>query len=331
MNKNELIRIYPNELSVNKPVEFDIYSANRNLLKKTGDIIDPGFMLKINFLKIYKMQNDDINYSPLDDLLVSEYNQKLLLNNINDKQGIYLVACEKQSGKTVILESLLQYLNYQEIDAILINNNYNDSYNIEHYDISKMDDDRIIETIDAAINSKKPVIGIDNVCNPTLINKIFELTPPNKTIILTFNANNSIEAIEKLQKIIAKNTFFKKISGILSQKLSLALCHNCKEKYQADNKEINKFLNCNADDIIHLYKPSGCEICNNTGYYGDLGIQEFLTITESIKENIANNFDTKEISKLAFESNFQNMNYDCLKKVLCGLIPLAYYARISQK
>lgn len=329
MNTTDLIRIFPNELSVNKPVDFDIYNIDRNIIKKKGEIIDPGFMLQINFLKIYKMPDESYQSCFWKGFFVSEYIQNILFDNINQKKGIYLIATANKSGKSSLLKSILYQLADNNVKLALISQNEDINHNnIKYFDITSKDDDQIFELFEESLSAKTDVICVDNILNPILINKFFYRTPDNKTVILTLNSDNAINAIEKLTNIVDNKALSDKLAGIFAQKLTSSLCINCKEKYTAETNEVNKFLNTNLKDI-NLFKPVGCKICNNTGYIGNIGLQELLLSDNNIKNQLLSGFDTDKIQRYLQETDFKDMKYDCIKKVLCGLIPFSYYTRMK--
>jgi len=308
------------------PVIFDIFNENGNIIRKKGGIIDAGFLLKINFLKIYRKKQNTVNSVLLNDLLISEYNQNIFKTAIQNKKGIFLIACPENSGKSLLLNSLIDNLKSNGLSTVIINNLDIDSISsIKHFNIANLNNERVLEVINSALCDKETVIGIDDINEPSVINRIFEMSPDNKIIFLTFNASNSFDALAKLENIVDKTLLSANLKGIFSQKLIPALCANCKEGYYADSSTLSNIFKCDQNDKLYLFNSKGCPTCDNKGYSGFLGIHEFLEINNEIKEILKEDHKTDQIKNIAYKSNFQNMKQDFLKKILCGLIPLAEY------
>ena len=85
--------------------------------------------------------------------------------------------------------------------------------------------------------------------------------------------------------------------GVLAQRLVRTLCSKCKEPYNPSKEEFNTIvadygkeefskLGIEYSKELTLHRPKGCEVCNDTGYKGRMGIHEFLIGTDEIKELI---------------------------------------------
>jgi type II secretory ATPase GspE/PulE/Tfp pilus assembly ATPase PilB-like protein len=77
------------------------------------------------------------------------------------------------------------------------------------------------------------------------------------------------------------------LRGVLAQRLVRTLCATCKEQYSPTREEYDalayeygeqNFVNLRVsyDDTFTLFRPRGCDECNNTGYKGRLGLHELL-------------------------------------------------------
>ena len=66
----------------------------------------------------------------------------------------------------------------------------------------------------------------------------------------------------------------------------------------------------------------GCSACNNTGYYGRIGLFEVLDIDEEIKDIIVNNGSSIDIRRKAFGQGYRPLVVDGVKKVLAGITTL---------
>ena len=71
-------------------------------------------------------------------------------------------------------------------------------------------------------------------------------------------------------------------------------------------------------DGIKTYDAVGCKKCNNSGYYGRIGIFEVLVLDDEIRELIVNNASAMEIKKVAMNEGYKPLVVDGIKKILAG-------------
>ena len=63
----------------------------------------------------------------------------------------------------------------------------------------------------------------------------------------------------------------------------------------------------------------GCEVCNNTGYKGRVGLHEMLVGTDAIKRDIQEHAHVAKMFATALEDGMRTLKEDGIEKVLMGL------------
>jgi type IV pilus assembly protein PilB len=78
------------------------------------------------------------------------------------------------------------------------------------------------------------------------------------------------------------------------------VCMQCREEY-VPPREILDDLELTTEDIRgkRFYRGSGCELCNNTGHKGRVGLFELMIITDEMRDLIMNNAQTDELRAMA--------------------------------
>lgn len=71
------------------------------------------------------------------------------------------------------------------------------------------------------------------------------------------------------------------LRGAVAQRLVRKLCEKCKEKIKIKNHILSD------EDEIVVYKASGCEKCNYSGYKGRIMISEVVDFSETGFENLS--------------------------------------------
>ena len=94
------------------------------------------------------------------------------------------------------------------------------------------------------------------------------------------------------------------VVSVLSQRLIRKLCPHCKEQYQPDQNLLDSF---NIKEInpseFWFHRAVGCVHCLQTGYKGRMAIQEFLLVSDSIRNAILSRKTSSQIRNIARESN----------------------------
>ena len=77
-----------------------------------------------------------------------------------------------------------------------------------------------------------------------------------------------------------------------------------------------------VDEVPHdatIFKPVGCEKCNNTGYAGMTVVAELLLITDTIRQLILKKTDSSAIKKAAMKEGMISLAMDAQDKVFRGM------------
>lgn len=107
--------------------------------------------------------------------------------------------------------------------------------------------------------------------------------------------------------------------GVLAQRLVRTLCDVCKSPTELSTYEKQML---DVDEVPHdatIFKPVGCEKCNNTGYAGMTVVAELLLITDTIRQLILKKTDSSAIKKAAMKEGMISLAMDAQDKVFRGM------------
>ena len=114
------------------------------------------------------------------------------------------------------------------------------------------------------------------------------------------------------------------LAGVLSQRLVRKLCVECRSPCSADQTEL-EFLGATSATV---YKPSGCEICQHTGYRGRTGIYELVTIDDHMRQLIHDRCSEQELT--AYARTFSSgLREDGKEKILEGVTTVQEVLRVT--
>ena len=149
-------------------------------------------------------------------------------------------------------------------------------------------------------------------------------------VLSTIHTIDSIEVITRLRKIGVSNyDIASTLATSVSQRLVRRVCPKCaiEREYTQEEKDlingIAKKYGVEYDfKGKHTYDTVGCSYCNNSGFYGRIGIFEVLNISEEIKELIINNESSLEIRREAIKQGYKPLVIDGFNKILDGYTTL---------
>lgn len=72
-----------------------------------------------------------------------------------------------------------------------------------------------------------------------------------------------------------------------------------------------------------IFRPQGCQFCNNTGYKGRIAVHEIMYMSDKIKAAVTSGAPLEELRSLAEEGGMVNLWDSCKKLVLKGITDIA--------
>ncbi len=84
------------------------------------------------------------------------------------------------------------------------------------------------------------------------------------------------------------------IEGVCAQRLVRTICARCKETYAPSDEELFE-LQLTAEDLQgrQIYRGTGCDFCNKSGYKGRTGLFEIMILDDEMREMIMQSASTQ--------------------------------------
>lgn len=138
-------------------------------------------------------------------------------------------------------------------------------------------------------------------------------------VLSTLHTNDAPSAVNRLMDIgIEPYMLAPSLLMIVAQRLVRRLCPDCKEAYEPTAEQL-KNIKLKADLI---YRPKGCDKCNQSGYKGRICVDEVLVANAQIQELINQRAPFQKIREVAKATGMQTLYETALKKVEQGFTSL---------
>lgn len=288
---------------------------------------------------------------PLDKLGLSEHNNKKLKELVAKPYGLFFVCGPTGSGKTTTLHSALGFINTPETkiwtaeDPVEITQK-----GLRQVQVNKKAGLDFAMVMKAFLRADPDVIMVGEMRDKETVSTGIEASLTGHLVFATLHTNSAPESIVRLLDMgMDPFNFADALLGILAQRLGKRLCE-CKKPYTPDANEIKGMLNEYCEELknttswkkdpegsykavyqnwvksfgndkgqLTLYKATGCEKCNGTGYKGRVGLHELLEGTDAVKKNIQEHARVAEMFATALEDGMRTLKQDGIEKVLQGI------------
>jgi type IV pilus assembly protein PilB len=216
--------------------------------------------------------------------------------------GIVLVTGPTGSGKTTTLYSALSELN--SIEDKLITTEDPVEYDIDGIVQIPIDAD-IGVTFAACLRSilrqDPDIILVGEIRDLETAQIAVQASLTGHMVFSTLHTNDAPSTITRM-KDMGVPTFLitATVEAILAQRLVRRICSQCREEV-APSEELLLDLGKTVEQMAgkKVFRGRGCEVCNNTGYKGRVGLFELMLMNDELREMVMNNASIDELRKAA--------------------------------
>jgi len=267
-----------------------------------------------------------------------DYNE--FISMVEKPYGIVLVVGPTGSGKTTTLHSALHHINRPETKIWTAE----DPVEITQEGLRQVQmHPRIGLNFASAMRSflraDPDVIMVGEMRDEETTSMGIEASLTGHLVLSTLHTNSAPETITRLLDMgMDPFNFADAILGILAQRLVRTLCKDCKEPYHPSEEEFESLFRAYGDGFdtmgitynndLTLYRPKGCQKCQNTGYKGRTAITELLAGTHEMKNLIQIKAKMEEIKEQAVKDGMATLMQDGIRKIFMGQTDLRQVRKV---
>ena len=267
----------------------------------------------------------------LKDLGLSEKDHARLRSIVERPQGIVLATGPTGSGKTSTLYAIINHINTETINIITLEDPI-------EYELKKVNQVAINEKtgltfaygMRSVLRQDPNVILVGEMRDGETATIAMQASITGHFVLSTLHTNTAVSALTRLRNFdVQPYMIASALNGVISQRLVRRLCNKCKQAYTPQEEDLIK-IGLKGKELAgaNFYKGTGCNVCNNTGYIGRMGIFEILVCTPQIRELIANNSTEDAILKASLDSGGRYMSEDGIEKVKQGMTSIEELLRV---
>ena len=283
---------------------------------------------------VMRILNKDAGDKALSDLGFEDKDLKKLVKAITSPQGMILVTGPTGSGKTTTLYSVLKHINKPDMNILTAE----DPVEYEMEGVGQVQVKESIgytfeEALRSFLRQDPEVILVGEIRDKATVDIALKAALTGHLVFSTLHTNDAPSSITRLQNMDTPNYLISAaLTLIMAQRLARKTCLDCRA---IDENITPKLLNSigflpEQSARAKIYKGTGCEKCNGSGYKGRMGIYEILEIENELKAGILSNLQQTELNAIAKKNGFRTMQDMGQDLLLSGDLSFAEYERVLQ-
>lgn len=244
--------------------------------------------------------------------------------------GIILVTGPTGSGKSTTLYTALSELNTEDVNIITVEDPVEANVDgINQVQVNNKADMTFANALRSILRQDPDIIMIGEIRDNETAEIAVKASITGHLVVSTLHTNSSASTITRLEDMgVEPYLIADSVIGVIAQRLVRRLCPKCKKSRMATEVELEA-LGLPEDQEAVVYEPVGCHMCNNTGYYGRIGVYEIMEITPELKEIISKHGNANEIKEVALQQGMRTLHMSAAKYVLSGVTSISEMKRIS--
>lgn len=244
--------------------------------------------------------------------------------------GIILVTGPTGSGKSTTLYTALSELNTEDVNIITVEDPVEANVDgINQVQVNNKADMTFANALRSILRQDPDIIMIGEIRDNETAEIAVKASITGHLVVSTLHTNSSASTITRLEDMgVEPYLIADSVIGVIAQRLVRRLCPKCKKSRMATEVDLEA-LGLPEDREAVVYEPVGCHMCNNTGYYGRIGVYEIMEITPELKEIISKHGNANEIKEVALQQGMRTLHMSAAKYVLSGVTSISEMKRIS--
>jgi type II secretory ATPase GspE/PulE/Tfp pilus assembly ATPase PilB-like protein len=266
----------------------------------------------------------------LDELGVLPDDLKKINILIKKPQGVIISTGPTGSGKTTMLYSILNTMmdgskNFETIEEPV-------EYFLEEANQVSVREKiglSFAQILRATLRQDPDVILVGEVRDFETADVAFKASLTGHMVLTTLHTNNSVASITRLMDMNIKPYIIASaLEGIMAQRLVRKICEQCKTAITAD-QTILDMLKVPGEILGgETRRGKGCDKCNNTGYWGRIGVYEMFVMCDDFRHFINGNYNESELFEMARANGMKTLIEDGVEKVKRGYTTLDELLRV---
>lgn len=254
--------------------------------------------------------------------------------------GMILSTGPTGSGKTTTLYAILHTLNRPEVNICTVEDPI-------EYSISRINQTQVnskagitfANGLRALLRQNPDIIMVGEIRDEETVDIAIHSSLTGHLVLSSLHTNDAASAAPRMLDMGAEPYLVAStINVVIAQRLVRRICLTCvtSEDMPPETKKlIAAQMTLTGEEGValptRLYRGAGCKMCHGSGYRGQIGIYEVLSVTNEIRDLILEKAPGVKIKKKAIEQGMTTLFHDGLRKVEEGVTTIDEVLRVIRE
>jgi type IV pilus assembly protein PilB len=236
--------------------------------------------------------------------------------------GIILVTGPTGSGKTNTLYSAISVLNSIEKNIMTAENPV-EFYlaGINQVDIKEEIGLNFSSSLKSFLRQDPDIMLVGEMRDLETVDIAIKAALTGHLVFSTVHTNDAASTVNRLMNMDVESYLIAdSVSMIVAQRLVRCLCKKCKARQNiSESALVDIGFESKEAKEVKVFKPVGCNECNNTGYKGRTGLFEVMEVSQAIKDLILSKAQSRDIKAKAIAEGMVTLRGSGLVKIKQGI------------
>lgn len=277
----------------------------------------------------------------LDELGFSADVAIIVNEEIKKPHGMVLVTGPTGHGKTTTLYAIIQILNTPDVNITTVEDPVEYEFTrINQTQVNVKTGITFANGLRSLLRQNPDIIMVGEIRDNETVEIAIHAALTGHRVLSSLHTNDATGAIPRLIDMGAEDFLLSTtLNAVIAQRLVRRICTSCIESYTADKTiiariktELEKREETHIKNLPEtLYRGKGCDVCNHTGYLGQVGIFEVFRITDVVREMIVAGDDSNKMRKQAIKDGMITLFEDGLQKAGFGVTTIEEIMRVANE
>ena len=288
---------------------------------------------------VMRILNPESIHVSLEKLGMSQQLLEIMRKEVRKPNGMILNTGPTGSGKTTTLYTFLKEINEPGVKIITIEDPI--EYHVEGVVQTQVNQNKgytFFEGLKSAMRQDPDIMMVGEIRDNDTATTAVDAALTGHLVFSTLHTNNAAGTIPRLIDLgVNPKVLGPALNVAMAQRLVRTLCSSCKKEGPISPKtravieaKLATLKEIGIERTVPqtLLVPTGCPVCNNTGYKGRLGIFEVILVDQAVEGIIPEAPSEYDVWKVARNQKIPDMAEDGILKVLDGLTTIEELERV---
>ncbi|HBS28620.1 MAG TPA: hypothetical protein DEB06_04015, partial [Phycisphaerales bacterium] len=194
-------------------------------------------------------------------------------------------------------------------------------------------------TVRSILRRDPSVVGIAEMPDEQTAKEVSKTDLDRIRVYLSFRSEDALKAVQVYAKAVGdQKQAATGLVGVIAQRLARKLCENCRVAFQPTPDILRKLglppdtkqLYRKSGQILVKDKPTQCEVCGGSGFFGQVGVFEVYTFDKPEQQMIAAN-EMAALKGALRQKKQQSIQTAALQHAIQGETSIEEVARLGQQ